>query len=188
MVKSFLGRIAFGELGEGEKRHDGVFQQAARAISPSGGRVSFGLPAWLLLAIIPLAVGCGEEPTVPTGETAANIRQLAIGYVQYAAKNRGAGPADQETLATFVATTQGIPKEEVDKYFTSPRDNEPLVILWGLRPTVPDPAGFNPPKPNVIIHEKTGAGGTIIVANGQLSVQEMSPDEFAQVAPANGGS
>jgi hypothetical protein len=129
------------------------------------------------------ATGCGSKSAVPVGDAAEKIRKLALGYVQYAASNRGIGPANQETLAKFMVERQGLTKEQAEACFVSPRDNQPYVVRWGQRPMGSAPVGPDPPQPAIIIYESTGANGTVYVANGQMSIKELSAADFAQAVP-----
>lgn len=157
-----------------------IVGQASRA--RANGRPS-RWPLFFTLAAALVVTGCGSKSAVPVGDAAEKIRKLALGYVQYAATNRGIGPANQETLAKFMVERNGLTKEEADACFVSPRDNQPFVVRWGQRPMGSGPVGPDPPKPAIIVHESTGADGTVYVANGQVSVTELSTADFAQVNP-----
>lgn len=127
--------------------------------------------------------GCSSGKSgVPVGDAAENIRKLALAYVEYAATNQGVGPADKLTLAKFLAKDNLISAEEAEAFFVSPRDNQPYIIRWRQRPMA-TPVGNNPPQPNIIIFESTGADGTRYVADGRLSVKELSDEAFAQAVP-----
>lgn len=127
--------------------------------------------------------GCGgAKSDVPVGDAAENIRKLTLAYVQYAGAHGGKGPADKKALAKAVADDNLITVEEAEKFFVSPRDNQPYVIRWSQRP-MGRPEGPNPPKPNILIFETTGADGTRYVADGQMSVKELSEERFNQLVP-----
>ena len=129
-----------------------------------------------------LLAGCGGKPEVPVGDAAEKIRKLALAYVEYASTNNGRGPADKEALAKFLQRQNQISTEEADAFFVSPRDNQPYIIRWGETP-MGQPVGGRPPKPNIIIFENTGADGTRYVADGRLSVKELSEEAFSQAVP-----
>ena len=127
--------------------------------------------------------GCGRgKSDVPVGDAAERIRKLALAYVEFASTNGGRGPSNQEALAKFLQRQDKISIEEANGLFVSPRDNEPYVIRWGQTP-MGRPVGGQPPKPNIIIYEKTGADGTRYVADGRLSVKELSDEAFSQAVP-----
>lgn len=141
-------------------------------------------PVELFLTIVTcLFGGCeSRKSDVPVGDAAENIRKLALAYVEYAAANKGVGPADKPTLANFLAKDNVLSAEEAEAFFVSPRDNQPYVIRWRQRPMGP-PVGNNPPQPNIIIFESTGADGTRHVVDGRLSVKELSDEAFSHAVP-----
>jgi hypothetical protein len=116
-------------------------------------------------------------------DPAANIQKLALGYVQFAAANAGVGPANQQALTKFMVERNGIPREEAEKSFVSIRDNQPYIIRWGLRPQGTGPMGPDPPKPIILIMERTGADGTRFVADSRPSVSQMTNEELSQAVP-----
>jgi hypothetical protein len=123
-------------------------------------------------------LGCGRRSQVPVGEPAENLRKLALGYVQFAAGNRGVGPADRESFQDFIVRTNQMTEEQADTFFVSPRDNQPYVIQWGLRPAGSQPIGPDPPQAPIIIYEARGTGRTRYVVDGRLSILELTPEEF----------
>ena len=136
-----------------------------------------------LVAMVVTIGGCGRKSDVPVGDAAERIRKLTLAYVQYAATNRGVGPADQDALAKYIMQSNGVSKEEADAYFISPRDNQPYIVKWGQRPMGSGPIGHDPPPPVVLILESTGADGTRYVGNGLVSIQQMSAEELARAVP-----
>ena len=141
-----------------------------------------GVIVWIAAATCILA-GCGGgKSDVPVGDAAENIRRLNLAYVQYAGAHGGVGPADKKTLAKAVADDNLISVEEAEKFFVSPRDNQPYIIRWGQRP-MGRPVGPDPPKPTIIIFENSGADGTRYIADGQMSVRELPQDAFSKAVP-----
>ena len=141
---------------------------------------------WSAICTIALAgvfAGCGgPKSDVPVGDAAENIRRLTLAYVKYAGAHGGAGPADQKTLAKAFADDNLISVAEAEKFFVSPRDNQPYVIRWGQRPLGPV-VGPDPPKPNIIVYENTGADGTRYVGDGLVSIRELSDEAFNELVP-----
>jgi hypothetical protein len=130
-----------------------------------------------------ILAGCGGESEVPVGDAADNIRKLALNYVQYAAANRGAGPANEQALKKFMVERNAVPPEEAEKYFVSIRDNQPYVIRWGVRPQGSGPIGAEAPQPVIIIFERTGAEGNRYVADSRPEISQMTDEELRQVVP-----
>jgi hypothetical protein len=138
----------------------------------------FTLGVVVAMLLIP---GCGRRPDVPVDDAAEHLRKLALGYVQYAATNRGVGPANQAVLEKVLVERNGLSPEETKACFISPRDNQPFIVRWGQRPTGSGPAGPSPPKPAIIIAELNGANGTRYVADGLMSVKELPAAEVSQL-------
>lgn len=134
------------------------------------------------IAVAGLA-GCRAKSDVPVGDAAENIRKLTLAYVQYAASHRGIGPPSQEVLTKYLVDQKEFTREEIDRFFVSPRDNQPYVIRWGIRPVGTGVMGPDPPKPAILIFEQTGVESVRYVADGQMSVKELSAEEFAQAVP-----
>ncbi|MEO2047970.1 MAG: hypothetical protein ABGX16_15530 [Pirellulales bacterium] len=136
----------------------------------------------LLMAVVTCMaiVGCSQKSQVPTGKPAENIRKLALAYVQSSSTNRGIGPKDKQSLIKFMVHRIGLSEQEADKLFVSPRDNHPYVILWGIALEGSGPMGPRPPKPKIIAYEKSGADGTRYVADGRISIVQMSQEDFSK--------
>jgi hypothetical protein len=81
-----------------------------------------------------------------------------------------------------LAKENAISIEGAEAFFISPRDKQPYVIRWRQHP-MGRPVGNNPPQPNIIIFENTGADGTRYVADGRVSVKELSDGAFFQAVP-----
>jgi hypothetical protein len=137
---------------------------------------------WLLMTAVCVA-GCGRKSEVPVGKAAESIRKLALAYVQFAATNKGIGPSNKDALATFLAKQNRFSREDADAYFVSPRDNQPYIIRWGLRPLSSTSIGPDVPEPAIIIIERTGADGIRYVADGQLGIRQLSDEELNEAVP-----
>jgi hypothetical protein len=124
-------------------------------------------PRWIVLALAlaPLA-GCTQGPTktdLPPEEK--HILKLASLYSDFRGKN-GRAPKTMDELKSFARRmspddlrARGI--DDIDKAFTSPRDNQP----YKLAPPQPPKRG-GPPFPMVIVYETTGVDGKRMVASG----------------------
>ena len=127
--------------------------------------------------------GCGgAKSDVPKGAAAENIRKVTLAYVEYSSTHSGVGPADKKSLAKALAERNLVSIEEAETFLVSPRDNQPYVIRWSQRP-MGRPVGPNPPKPNIVVFENTGAEGTRYVGDGQISIKELSEERFAEMVP-----
>ena len=82
-----------------------------------------------------------------------------------------------ETSAKPILEANGI--QSVDALFTSSRDQQPYVILYGPLTGPPGPAG----QP-VFAYEKVGVNGKRYVATSLGAVQEVDEAEFRKLVPA----
>ena len=180
LVQLALGWNVIGQPPISRCRESRRAGRLSRCLSNRRSRLLlFGVVASLLAT-----VGCTNSGSnVPVGDPAENLRKLALAYVQFAAKNRGVGPADKQALKNVMVRRNQLSEQEADARFVSPRDNEPYVVRWGMRPEGGAPMGPDPPKPPIIIYEKTGADGTRYVADGRLKIVEMSQEEFSNAVP-----
>jgi hypothetical protein len=160
-----------------------MFRVVLRIRKPLTARWRCCMSWGCVIAALISVTGCGGQSEVPVGDAADNIRKLALGYVQYAATNRGVGPADQKTLTKFMVERNALPPEEVEKSFVSIRDNQPYIIRWSVRPQGSGPPGAEAPKPVVIIIERTGADGTRYVADSRPEISQMTDEELKQHVP-----
>jgi hypothetical protein len=135
----------------------------------------------LLLAV--LSIGCGSRAR-PAAPGEKNIRALAVFYGRYIGSHRGQPPANEAAFKAFVKSLK--PEDiagmvdgatDAETLFISPRDKEPFVIRYGLRP--------GPGAPEVLIHEKNGLNGRRLVALGLGAVEEVDATRFAQLLPGS---
>jgi hypothetical protein len=136
-----------------------------------------------MLMAATFVAGCGSKSDVPVGKAAENIRKLALAYVQFAATNKGIGPSNKDALASFLAKQNRLSREAAEAYFVSPRDNQPYVIRWGLRPLGSASIGPDVPEPSIIIIERTGVDGVRYIADGQLGIRQLSDEELQHAVP-----
>jgi hypothetical protein len=136
-----------------------------------------------VLAAVMFFTGCSKGVEVPVGDAAENIRKLALGYVQYAAQHGGTGPKNRESLAKFLVERSGYTREDADKSFVSPRDNQPYVIRWGQSPLGPMGPEVEMAKANILIFERTGADGVRYTADGRMAIRQMTEAELEKEVP-----
>ncbi|RIK71198.1 MAG: hypothetical protein DCC67_20400 [Planctomycetota bacterium] len=92
----------------------------------------------------------------------------------------GARPANEQQLKDYIAkngqeTLQRLNVESVDALFTSERDGQPFVVLYGPRPkemTV-----------DVVAYERTGVDGKRQVASSLGTIREVDEAEFRELVP-----
>jgi hypothetical protein len=124
-------------------------------------------PRRIVLALaLGALVGCNRGPTktdLPPEEK--HILKLAALYSDFRGKN-GRLPKTIDELKAFARKMspedlrqRGI--DDLDKAFTSPRDNQPYKLVPPQRPK-----RGGPPFPMVILYEATGVDGKHMVASG----------------------
>jgi hypothetical protein len=110
-----------------------------------------------------LNLGCAPDET--ESPTAYKLRGLSRVYLDYAVPRNGAGPANEaalkkhiKSLPDFVLQGNWIDPANPDAVFTSERDNEPFVVIYGQ-----GISSISGKSLQVIAHEKTGVRGKKLV-------------------------
>jgi len=117
-------------------------------------------------------------------EQASTIKPLAVLYGKYIGEHRGQPPASEAEFKAYVQAN-GKPIldankiSDADSLFTSSRDHQPYVILYGPLKGPPGPAG----QP-VFAYEKVGVNGKRYVASSLGAVEEVDDAKFKELVPA----
>ena len=141
-------------------------------------RCAFGFTACIVLLS---ATGCTNTEAVQ--EQASTIKPLAVLYGKYVGEHRGQPPASEAEFKAYVEAS-GKPILEANKIsdvnslFTSSRDHQPYVILYGPLKGPPGPAG----QP-VFAYEKVGVNGKRYVASSLGAVEEVDEARFKELVP-----
>lgn len=136
------------------------------------------------IVLICLAVGMGCRSTpAPAQGSDSEIKKLGIICMRFVGKHRGKAPVDRAELDTFLEelgqkelAVMGISKP--DAVFHSSRDNQPIVIRYGI--TIPPPG---PGLPTVIAYEKEGFGGQRLVAFATAGVEQVNEARLKELVP-----
>lgn len=154
-----------------------------RAKTIMAGRLESFWPFLLAtLGILIAVTGCHRATVADgTGDTVVAMRRLTLAYSQYAAQNRGMGPANQAALVKFIMQHDRISQDAAEAFFVSPRDKQPYIVRWGRRPLGAAILGPDPPTPEILVVEATALGGQRFVADGQGTVQQIAEAEAAQL-------
>lgn len=145
-------------------------------------RLRDGLIVLALLAF-PLGAGCKGTagPVVPAGQE--NLLAISKLMESFLIPNRGQGPKDEAEFKAFVDAS-GKPTLEAYKItdtasmFTSPRDNQPYVVLYGR-----DFNKYQTDEGSVVAYEQTGVNGTRLVAFRGGNVSEIADAAFKAMLP-----
>jgi hypothetical protein len=104
------------------------------------------------------------------------MRAFAIAFGQFTGQNRGRPPKNEEQLRKFIeqmgpAWMESHGVDSVDELFTSPRDGQPYVVLYGRR------------RSKVIAYEAEGKDGKRFVADDLGNVELADEARFNELVP-----
>jgi hypothetical protein len=138
----------------------------------------------LSMFALPTALGCASDEL--SSETAARLRGLAALYLDCAVARNGKGPANEQefkkhlrSLRDDVLSSNGVDPKAIDTAFVSGRDQEPFVILYGLKIT--KISGTSAP---LVAHEKTGKNGKRLVAFANAKVDHVDDARLQELKSA----
>lgn len=143
----------------------------AHCLVPRLVRAAVSQQAALCLIVVNclMFAGCKAEEKFEEEPIKANLRQINKAYWAYLGFYDR--PPDEETLRKDVeglhAMDLGAPAAEA---MVSPRDHQPIVIVYGTDRTAPAHA--------ILAYEKEGVNGTRWVVTISQDIKEMTEDEF----------
>jgi hypothetical protein len=135
------------------------------------------------LAIVALAAAPGCGGVSPTGgdadfKTRRSMSMLASYYAEYMSA-LGAPPKDEAALRDYLqqnsARIERLELGGVDGLLKSPRDGQPLVVVYG-KPIAP----ADSPNTPWVAHEQTGVDGKMMAVKVRSEVLELTPEEIAK--------
>jgi hypothetical protein len=152
-------------------------------------RLTLGLLSLFLGA---LTLGCSGCQQVGSSGGAPNkeLQQLGNQYMEFF-RARAKTPADEAELKEFIAANMTDVKREilgisdVNKLFTSTRDNKPFVVRYGITITETAPAPGSEPvvQGTVVAYEAAGSGGYRQVFTSLGELTELKFDDLVKVVP-----
>jgi len=126
-------------------------------------------------------VGCGDDGV--KSPTALRMSGLANSILDMS--YQGGPPANEEALKKHMKAihpgelySRNIDPNNLDACFKSERDNEPLVIMYGVKPEI------SAQSKQVIAHEKTGKNGRRLVVFASTKVASVGEAELEQLKSA----
>jgi hypothetical protein len=123
-----------------------------------------------------MLVGCSKSGPAPGDPAASHVRVL-IRLYNKAAADLGHPPKDEQEFKQAIAASEIDPAAlklaNFDEAFTSERDGQPLVVVYG------DP----PAGSDVIVYEQTGVDGKRLVARRVGQVEEADATRFQELVP-----
>ena len=123
--------------------------------------------------------GCTSKPPVASDSTEARFRLLGRYYGEYLSAHGGQGPKDEQAFLQYLKEftqylqTQGI--AQPSDLLVSPRDQQPLHVLYGRDVIEDGPGGFP-----WIAYEQQGVDGKHYLIGARGASIEFSPEEFAE--------
>jgi hypothetical protein len=133
----------------------------------------FRTGTWLTLLALLAAPGCGSDEL--ESPTAVKLKAVSNFYLDYAVAKQGQGPASEQDLKKHIRSMpdqllapSGVDRNAIDSLFISERDEEPFVVLYGLKI-----AGISGNSGSVVAHEKTGKGGKRLVVLSNTKVEHV---------------
>ena len=150
---------------------------------------SVHIPIVLFIICVTLALFSGCTGDRVASQVAAvsktNLQKLSNIYSLYVVRNGYKGPKDEETFRDFLENDpsieknigyMGVGRDDFDKISISDRDNEPLLVRYGLK--LPP---MSPKQPQVL--ETVGVDGIrmVIMSNGDI-VEVDDDAEYEKMA------
>lgn len=150
---------------------------------------SVHIPIVLIIICVTLALFSGCTGDRVASQVAAvsktNLQKLSNIYSLYVVRNGYKGPKDEETFRDFLENDpsieknigyMGVGRDDFDKISISDRDNEPLLVRYGLK--LPP---MSPKQPQVL--ETVGVDGIrmVIMSNGDI-VEVEDDAEYEKMA------
>jgi hypothetical protein len=132
------------------------------------------LTATLLVLCLP---GCKGEEKFEEEPIKANLRQINKAYWTHLGYHDV--PPKPENLRQDVEGLHSLDMgRPADEALISPRDKQPIVIIYGADNTTPSEA--------ILAYEKEGADGTRWIVTMGQDIRELSNEEFAKAKFAKG--
>ncbi len=131
----------------------------------------------LVLMTVSLLLGCGKTAPPPVDRTA--IEDVAGWRQLYIASHGRKPPADEAAFLDFVEAKMKERGQEFDraKFLVSPRDGQKYVVQYGKELAT---LGAD----SVVVHEKEGYGGKILVAYQMGRSAEIDAAELPTLLPS----
>ena len=128
-----------------------------------------------LAVVVSTSVGCPKAGVDFNEHNDTNVERVRSMYSMFMESNSMRGPKDKDELKKFITTNNrakalmkriGLDPEEFDNYFIGTRDEEEIVVRWGLKGLADHAIAF----------EKTGVDGMRLVCFGVA--RELDEEEY----------
>ncbi|MEO2045870.1 MAG: hypothetical protein ABGX16_04785 [Pirellulales bacterium] len=127
-----------------------------------------------------LLPGCNSKITSEADTASAQFRLLGRMYGEYLAIHRGIAPPDEKSFTKFLQSHNDRLAQadisQVGELLVSPRDGQPLTVLYGKQSIAEGPGGLP-----WAAFEQTGLAGKRCAIGARVTVEEMEQERFDQV-------
>jgi hypothetical protein len=151
---------------------------------PSHLRRFFALSLPIVALYAAMIAGCGPDNAL-SSPTALHMKGLANAYLDHVVGANGP-PTDEAALKKHMKGLRAsvqydyhINPDNIDASFVSERDNQPLVVLYGV-----GPGKISGDSKKVIAHEKTGKNGKRLVVFASTKVDIVDEAELERLKTA----
>ena len=140
--------------------------------------------AMFAAALCLFQAGCNPGSSeAPVGEREMMAIAALVNNYYNTPPHLGTAPANQEELKAFAnssgkATLEQYKIPNADALFTSSRDNQPIVVLYGK-----DFEKYQTESGSIIAYETGGVDGSRLVAFKGGSIELMTDEQFYKVVP-----
>jgi hypothetical protein len=133
---------------------------------------------WRLPSLMTLAVALGCTSSAgPPPEGRLAIENVGKWHQLYGAAHGGQPPADEKAFVAFIEKKLAERGQQFDpSMLVSPRDGEKYIVLYGKKPPTPGTDA-------VVVREKTGHDGKVLVATHLGRSREVDAAEAAGLLP-----
>jgi hypothetical protein len=127
--------------------------------------------------LLAATAGCGGTSDLVVSKHASHVRKLTSLYALASSTLKHA-PRDEPEFKQALATLQVAPEKyevgSIDELFTSERDGQPLVVVYGAARKGSD----------IVVYEQSGVDGTRLVGHRIGKIEELDEAAFSSLGLA----
>jgi hypothetical protein len=129
-----------------------------------------------------ILLGCNSKTSSEADSSSTQFRLLGRMYGEYLAIHQGIAPPDERSFTEFLQShTDRLAQADISQVgdlLVSPRDGQPLTVLYGKQSIAEGPGGLP-----WAAFEQTGLAGKRCAIGARGTVEEMEQERFTQVFP-----
>jgi hypothetical protein len=145
-------------------------------------KFALNLYSWGSVIAFVAISGCNSTaPPKVTQTVESNLKAIHVFFGQYSAQHQGRPPANEQAFRGFLKSLpaerlESMAVSNMDSLFVSPRDNQPIVVLYNQPASMP---GVGTTK--LLAHETTGVNGQRFVLLTTGEIQEVDQARFDEL-------